>query len=135
MSKLEYSLFFFVFYMYQYGYSNCIRTLVLYSILVCTFVLLYTVHSYTRMYTRMCTRTLVCILYEHIILAGHVYAIADFGGANQHGECPECHAAIVGANHRLAAGNAVATEMDGAHHPVWSEQANLANYERLHDEQ
>ena len=71
----------------------------------------------------------------YILLAGHVYAIADCGGANQHGRCLECRAAIGGANHQLAAGNAVATEMDGSRYSAWSEQANLANYERLHDEQ
>lgn len=50
---------------------------------------------------------------------GHIYAIADCGGANQHGKCPECGAAIGGESHRLASGNAVATEMDGATAPAW----------------
>lgn len=59
---------------------------------------------------------------------GHVYAIGDCGGANQRGQCPECDESIGGANHALIAGNAVASEMDGAQHAAWSEAANLANF-------
>ncbi|XP_031552537.1 NFX1-type zinc finger-containing protein 1-like [Actinia tenebrosa] len=60
---------------------------------------------------------------------GHVYAIGDCGGAMETGSCPECHDVIGGASHRLAEGNEVATEMDGARHSAWSEQANMENYD------
>lgn len=59
---------------------------------------------------------------------GHVYAIGDCGGANQESRCPECNQTIGGSGHRLAAGNAVATEMDGARHAAWSEQNNMENF-------
>ncbi len=62
---------------------------------------------------------------------GHVYAIGDCGGANQGGKCPDCKANIGGQSHRLADGNAVASEMDGARYAAWSEQANMENYDRL----
>ncbi|XP_051996715.1 NFX1-type zinc finger-containing protein 1-like [Xyrauchen texanus] len=60
---------------------------------------------------------------------GHVYAIGECGGAMQQSKCPECKASIGGANHSLVHGNAVATEMDGAQHPAWSDAANLANFD------
>ncbi|XP_031549984.1 NFX1-type zinc finger-containing protein 1-like [Actinia tenebrosa] len=60
---------------------------------------------------------------------GHVYAIGECGGAMETGTCPECHDVIGGASHRLAEGNKVATEMDGARHSAWSEQANMGNYD------
>ncbi|XP_051562536.1 NFX1-type zinc finger-containing protein 1-like [Myxocyprinus asiaticus] len=60
---------------------------------------------------------------------GHVYAIGECGGAMEESKCPECHTAIGGANHSLVHGNAVATEMDGAQHPAWSDAANLANFD------
>jgi hypothetical protein len=59
---------------------------------------------------------------------GHVYAIADCGGATTEGTCPECGSAIGGGNHRLREDNRFFGEMDGAQHPAWSEQANLGNY-------
>ena len=59
---------------------------------------------------------------------GHVYAIGECGGAMEESRCPECNAVIGGTRHRLVEGNAVATEMDGARHAAWSEQANLENY-------
>ncbi|CAK6952727.1 NFX1-type zinc finger-containing protein 1 [Scomber scombrus] len=62
---------------------------------------------------------------------GHVYLIADCGGAMQSRTCPDCDATIGGANHRLASGNHVATEMDGAQHPAWSEVNNLLNFDRF----
>lgn len=51
---------------------------------------------------------------------GHIYVIADCGGANQGGTCNECKAAIGGQNHRLADGNTLAPEMDGASRSAWS---------------
>ncbi len=64
--------------------------------------------------------------------AGHIYCIADCGGAMERSTCPECKQTIGGENHKLQEGNSVATEMDGARHGAWSEQANLANYGNLH---
>ncbi|TRY97417.1 hypothetical protein DNTS_016604 [Danionella cerebrum] len=60
---------------------------------------------------------------------GHVYAIGDCGGAMVKTKCPECDSAIGGTNHSLTEGNAVATEMDGAQHPAWSDAANMANFD------
>ncbi|CAH1102677.1 unnamed protein product [Psylliodes chrysocephalus] len=60
---------------------------------------------------------------------GHPYAIGECGGANQESSCYECGAPIGGRSHRLAPGNDVATDMDGATYPAWSEQANMANYQ------
>ncbi|XP_042361275.1 NFX1-type zinc finger-containing protein 1 isoform X2 [Plectropomus leopardus] len=62
---------------------------------------------------------------------GHVYVIADCGGATVSRRCPDCEATIGGANHTLASGNQVATEMDGALHPAWSEANNLLNFGRI----
>lgn len=45
---------------------------------------------------------------------GHVYCIADCGGAVEESICPECKARIGGTQHRLRSDNRVATEMDGA---------------------
>ena len=59
---------------------------------------------------------------------GHYYCIGECGGATEVGKCPECHADIGGTSHTLLAGNALAPEMDGAAHPAWSDQANMANY-------
>ncbi|KAM9759617.1 NFX1-type zinc finger-containing protein 1 isoform 1-T2 [Menidia menidia] len=63
---------------------------------------------------------------------GHVYLIADCGGAMERRNCPDCNASIGGENHTLDSGNQVATEMDGALHPAWSEFNNLLNFDRLH---
>ena len=60
-----------------------------------------------------------------------MYAIGDCGGAMEKSRCPECGGTVGGGQHRLTEGNSVATEMDGATYGAWSEQANLANYERL----
>ena len=43
-------------------------------------------------------------------------------------KCPECKAVIGGERHMLVEGNTLASEMDGAHYPAWSEQANMRNY-------
>ncbi|XP_076869960.1 NFX1-type zinc finger-containing protein 1 [Brachyhypopomus gauderio] len=59
---------------------------------------------------------------------GHIYAIGDCGGAMEKRPCPTCGAVIGGANHTLAEGNSVATEMDGAQHAAWSEAANMLNF-------
>lgn len=63
---------------------------------------------------------------------GHVYLITDCGGAMERRKCPDCNASIGGQNHRLDSGNQVATEMDGARHPAWSEANNLLNFGGLH---
>ncbi|CAJ1050338.1 NFX1-type zinc finger-containing protein 1 isoform X2 [Xyrichtys novacula] len=59
---------------------------------------------------------------------GHVYIITECGGAMESRRCPDCDAVIGGASHRLASGNQVASEMDGAQHAAWSEQNNLLNF-------
>uniref|UniRef100_A0A4W6EBA4 Zinc finger NFX1-type containing 1 n=1 Tax=Lates calcarifer TaxID=8187 RepID=A0A4W6EBA4_LATCA len=63
---------------------------------------------------------------------GHVYIITECGGANQRRQCPDCNANIGGSNHRLERGNQVASEMDGAQHPAWSEANNILNFDQLH---
>jgi hypothetical protein len=50
---------------------------------------------------------------------GHPYAIGECGGATQVGKCPDCGANIGGQQHRLAQGNSLAPEMDGASQPAW----------------
>ncbi|XP_071350561.1 NFX1-type zinc finger-containing protein 1 [Trachinotus anak] len=62
---------------------------------------------------------------------GHVYLITECGGAMESRRCPECNATIGGSQHRLASGNQVATEMDGAQHPAWSEANNLLNFDEF----
>lgn len=62
---------------------------------------------------------------------GHVYLITDCGGAMESRCCPDCNATIGGSNHRLASGNQVASEMDGAQHPAWSETNNLLNFNQF----
>lgn len=61
------------------------------------------------------------------LYAGHVYAIGDCGGATMEAKCPECNATIGGGSHRLREDNRVATEMDGATHPAFSEEAFALN--------
>ena len=53
---------------------------------------------------------------------GHTYCIGDCGGAMQESKCPECKCTIGGTQHRLTAGNRVATEMDGATQSAWPGQ-------------
>ncbi|XP_059186152.1 NFX1-type zinc finger-containing protein 1 isoform X2 [Centropristis striata] len=62
---------------------------------------------------------------------GHVYVITECGGAMESRQCPDCEATIGGVGHSLATGNQVASEMDGAQHPAWSEANNLLNFGRL----
>lgn len=60
---------------------------------------------------------------------GHVYVITECGGAMESRKCPDCDATIGGGSHRLASGNEVATEMDGAQHAAWSENNNILNFD------
>ena len=62
---------------------------------------------------------------------GHIYVITECGGAMEKSMCPDCGAMIGGENHDLVEDNQLASEMDGAKHPAWSEHANLANYGNL----
>ncbi|XP_039863592.1 NFX1-type zinc finger-containing protein 1 [Simochromis diagramma] len=62
---------------------------------------------------------------------GHVYLITECGGAMESRHCPDCNATIGGQSHILASGNQVASEMDGAQHPAWSEANNLLNFNPL----
>ena len=62
---------------------------------------------------------------------GHIYVITECGGAMQKSMCPDCGSVIGGENHTLVEDNQVASEMDSARYPAWSEQANLANYGNL----
>lgn len=62
---------------------------------------------------------------------GHVYLITECGGAMESRRCPDCNATIGGERHRLDSSNRVATEMDGAQHPAWSEAYNLPNIGRF----
>uniref|UniRef100_H2YBP2 RZ-type domain-containing protein n=1 Tax=Ciona savignyi TaxID=51511 RepID=H2YBP2_CIOSA len=55
---------------------------------------------------------------------GHIYCIADCGGATVQGVCPECKGVIGGSGHRLHKDNAVATEMDGATRPAYDPMNN-----------
>lgn len=62
---------------------------------------------------------------------GHVYVITECGGAMEKTKCPDCDATIGGTNHALEDSNEVASEMDGAQYAVWSDTANMLNYEEL----
>lgn len=62
---------------------------------------------------------------------GHVYLITECGGAMESRHCPDCNATIGGQSHILASDNQVASEMDGAQHPAWSEANNLLNFNPL----
>ena len=66
---------------------------------------------------------------SRLVCAGHVYTIGECGGAMERSQCPECKAEIGGAQHRLAEGNTVAREMDGARHAAWGDDANMHNYD------
>ena len=58
---------------------------------------------------------------------GHFYCIGECGGAMQVAKCPECGQRIGGQSHALEAGNQLASEMDGALYPAWSNAANMEN--------
>ncbi|EPY88320.1 NFX1-type zinc finger-containing protein 1 [Camelus ferus] len=63
---------------------------------------------------------------------GHIYVISDCGGAMQRSTCPDCKEVIGGINHTLERSNQLASEMDGAQHPAWSDTANnLMNFEEI----
>uniref|UniRef100_A0A8D1FXU5 RZ-type domain-containing protein n=1 Tax=Sus scrofa TaxID=9823 RepID=A0A8D1FXU5_PIG len=63
---------------------------------------------------------------------GHIYAISDCGGAMQRARCPDCREVIGGVNHTLESSNQLASEMDGARHPAWSDTANnMLNFEEI----
>ncbi|XP_023137605.3 NFX1-type zinc finger-containing protein 1 [Amphiprion ocellaris] len=62
---------------------------------------------------------------------GHVYLITECGGAMESRRCPDCNATIGGERHRLDSSNRVASEMDGAQHPAWSEAYNHPNIGRF----
>lgn len=62
---------------------------------------------------------------------GHVYCITECGGASEESVCPECKAKIGGTSHRLRDDNRVATEMDGARHPAFSQEANEEYFREL----
>ena len=62
---------------------------------------------------------------------GHIYVITECGGAMEKSMCPDCGAVIGGENHKYVEDNQLASEMDGAKYPAWSEHANLANYGNL----
>ena len=55
---------------------------------------------------------------------GHIYCIGECGGAMQEATCPECKETIGGRNHRLAAHNSIAPEMDNARFAAYSDAAN-----------
>jgi len=50
---------------------------------------------------------------------GHFYYIGECGGAVTSSQCPECGSVIGGGQHRLAAGNRHAPEMDGSARAAW----------------
>lgn len=58
-----------------------------------------------------------------------MYAIGECGGATVESTCSECKSTIGGSSHRLRGDNALASEMDGATHSAWSEQALMENYD------
>jgi hypothetical protein len=63
---------------------------------------------------------------------GHIYLIADCGGAMHEAKCNECGEKIGGGNHSLRSDNSLASEMDGARFAAWSEHANnMANFQIL----
>uniref|UniRef100_A0A8C3VVW4 NFX1-type zinc finger-containing protein 1 n=1 Tax=Catagonus wagneri TaxID=51154 RepID=A0A8C3VVW4_9CETA len=63
---------------------------------------------------------------------GHIYVISECGGAMQRATCPDCKEVIGGVNHTLERSNQLASEMDGARHPAWSDTANnMMNFEEI----
>lgn len=50
---------------------------------------------------------------------GHIYCIADCGGAVMTSQCPDCGSVIGGTSHSLVSGNSLASEMDGASVPAY----------------
>ncbi|KAM5246213.1 NFX1-type zinc finger-containing protein 1 [Ctenodactylus gundi] len=62
---------------------------------------------------------------------GHIYVITECGGAMERSTCPDCQEAIGGEQHTLERSNQLASEMDGAQYPAWSDTANLLNFEDI----
>nr|XP_020025521.1 NFX1-type zinc finger-containing protein 1 isoform X2 [Castor canadensis] len=63
---------------------------------------------------------------------GHIYLISECGGAMERSTCPDCQEVIGGVSHTLEGSNQLASEMDGAQHPAWSDTANnLMNFEEI----
>ncbi|XP_023016144.2 NFX1-type zinc finger-containing protein 1 isoform X1 [Leptinotarsa decemlineata] len=61
---------------------------------------------------------------------GHPYVITECGGAMQEFRCPDCGEKIGGTRHTLTGFNQLASEMDGAQFPAWSNVANnMGNYD------
>lgn len=58
---------------------------------------------------------------------GHIYAIGECGRPTEQGKCYECGEGIGGTSHQLLPTNSFAGEMDRAHYPVYSDDANLGN--------
>lgn len=61
---------------------------------------------------------------------GHTYCITECGGAMEQTVCPVpgCGLQIGGINHALLGDQVLASDMDGAQHPAWSNQNNMANF-------
>lgn len=62
---------------------------------------------------------------------GHTYVITECGGAMETAKCPVqgCGVVIGGSNHRLAEGQKLASEMDGATRPAWSSGFDMRNFD------
>ena len=60
---------------------------------------------------------------------GHIYCIGECGGAMETAKCPECKADIGGGRHVLLPTNQLASEMDGATYPAFSDMANMQNFD------
>ncbi|KAK3878843.1 hypothetical protein Pcinc_016532 [Petrolisthes cinctipes] len=58
----------------------------------------------------------------------HIYCIGECGGAMEEAQCPYCTATIGGQSHALRGDNTVASEMDHATHPAWSQHYNMGNF-------
>ena len=65
------------------------------------------------------------------VCSGHYYCIGECGGANQIAKCAECEAQIGGQQHRLLDNNRLAEEMDHAHHPAFSNEAFMEQFNDL----
>ena len=51
------------------------------------------------------------------------------GDAMVESKCLECGAHIGGGSHRVRNDNQHAPEIDNSHHPAWSEENNMGNYD------
>ena len=64
-----------------------------------------------------------------LLIPGHFYCITECGGAMEESRCPECGSSIGGQNHQLRSDNRLASEMDGARYPAFSDLANINNFD------